>query len=257
MTAVRSLHSRRGRTKSGDFVVEGPQSVSAAIGAGVAIRHLYVLESDVDWMRRAQESGLPWSPVTDSAMAAMAETQQPQGVLAICGLLPSASLDAIMAAAGPVLVLESLSDPGNVGTAIRTADAVGAAGVVLVGDCADVHNGKVVRATAGSLFHIPIALDATIDEVAAAAAAASRTLAVATGDAAVDLFTAVGTGLAGERCVWVVGSEAHGVSAAARSRADACISIPITGAAESLNAAVAASIVLYVTRHGGGMATPS
>jgi TrmH family RNA methyltransferase len=250
VTAVRALHSRRGRNKAGSFLVEGPQAVEAALHSGALVTEVFVLEADVSWSRAAQSVGARVTRVAPEVMEAMAQTEQPQGVLAVCPLLVPASLASLMNRSGPILVLESLADPGNVGTAIRTADAVGAAGVIVTLDSADIHNGKVVRATAGSLFHLPIATGASVEDIATAAHAASRSLAVATGDGDVDLFAAVDSGSVGDSTVWLVGSEAHGVSEQARTCADLTVSIPMTGSAESLNAAVAAAIVLYVARHG-------
>jgi TrmH family RNA methyltransferase len=146
----------------------------------------------------------------------------------------------------PVVVLEAVSDPGNVGTVIRTADAAGAAGVILLEGCADPHNGKVVRSTAGSLFHLPIATGRALGEVVAAARRHGRAIAVATGDAEADLFTSAARGEVGVSTVWLIGSEAHGVSGEARAAADLAVRIPMAGGAESLNAAVAASVCLYV-----------
>jgi len=238
-------------------LVEGPQAVEAALQSRAPIREVFVVDTDVEWTQAAQAANLRVTPVSSDVLAAMAETEHPQGVLAICDLLTSASVESIMSAPGPVVVLEALSDPGNVGTVIRTADAVGAAGVILTPESADIHNGKVVRATAGSVFHVPCATGIDLDEVVAAARTAGRTLAVATGDGSTDLFAAVSQGRVSESTVWLVGAEAHGVSARARSLADHLVSIPMRGGAESLNAAVAAAVVLYVTRHGDEVSTPA
>jgi RNA methyltransferase, TrmH family len=253
VTAVRTLHGRQGRRKAGRFVVEGPQSVRSALSAGVVVHDLF-MDDDAgavfpDIVESAEALGVPVTWSSAPALAAMAETPHPQGVLAVCGLLSAAGLDAVMAAGGPVVVLDGVTDPGNVGTVIRTADAVGAAGVVLTPGSADVHNGKVVRSTAGSLFHLPILSGLAIEVVTEAAARHGRTVVVATGDAPVDLFQAVDDGQVDVRTCWIVGSEAHGVSEAARSGAHLAVRIPMTGRAESLNAAVAAAVVLYVTAH--------
>lgn len=249
VAAVRALHSRSGRRKAGRFVVEGPQAVSAALAAGAPVREVFACGDALSGpiARAAQAAGIDVTETSPEVLAAMAETEQPQGVVAVCEFLASAPLEDLMSRPGPVLVLEALGDPGNVGTAIRSADAVGAAGVVLTVDCADPHNGKVVRATAGSLFHLPMTRGATIDEVARAAAAAGRTLAVATGDGAVDLEAAARDGRVGPGTCWIIGSEAHGVSPQARALANLAVRIPMPGRAESLNAAVAAAVVLYVT----------
>ncbi len=253
VTAVRALHARQGRRKTGRFVVEGPQAVRSALAAGVVIRDLF-MDDDAgaafpDIVASAGERRLDVCRVTPEVLAAMGETSQPQGVLAVCDQLTEGDLEAVMAAPGPVVVLDAVTDPGNVGTVIRTADAVGAAGVVLTPGSADVHNGKVVRSTAGSLFHLPVLRGLEVEAVAAAAVRHGRPVVVATGDASLDLFGAVDDGLVGPRTCWIVGSEAHGVGAAARAIADLAVRIPMTGRAESLNAAVAAAVVLYVTAH--------
>ncbi|MHB1165621.1 MAG: TrmH family RNA methyltransferase [Candidatus Nanopelagicales bacterium] len=253
VTRVRALHSRTGRRKAGRFVVEGPQAVRSALAAGAVVHELYLdgdAGSDFSGERRAaQAAGARVIEVASRVMASMAQTQQPQGLLAVCGLLPAGDLAAAMAADGPVLVLEAVADPGNVGTAIRTADAAGAAAVVLTPDCADVHNGKVVRSTAGSLFHLPVLAGHPIAAVAAAATRAGRTVAVATGDGEADLFDAADRAVVDDRTCWIIGSEAHGASAQARAAAGVAVAIPMQGRAESLNAAIAAAIVLFVTRH--------
>lgn len=253
VTRVRVLHTRSGRRKAGRFAVEGPQAVTSALGAGVRVRDLFVDQSTgatfADLVALAETAGVRTTWVTSSVMAAMAETRQPRGILAVCDLLPAGDLGAVMAAPGPVVVLESVSDPGNVGTVIRTADAVGAAGVVLTPESVDVHSGKVVRSTAGSLFHLPVLVGREVREAVAAAHVAGRTVAVATGDGTASLFEAADSGAVTDRTCWIIGSEAHGVSDEARSSADLAVVIPMTGRPESLNAAVATAVVLYVTRH--------
>ena len=261
VTAVRTLHTRQGRRKTGRFVVEGPQSVRSALAAGVVIRDLF-MDDDAgvafpDIVSEAIGAGRSVTWATREVLVAMGETSQPQGVLAICDLLPEGDLAAVMAAPGPVLLLDQLTDPGNVGTIIRTADAVGAAGILLTDGSADVHNGKVVRSTAGSLFHLPVVSHVDIFEVASAARAQGRTVAAATGDADVDLFEAVAAGRVGDRTCWIVGAEAHGVSEQGRAAADLAVRIPMAGRAESLNAAVAAAVVLYVTAYQAASAPES
>ncbi len=261
VTAVRTLHTRQGRRKTGRFVVEGPQSVRSALAAGVVIRDLFMDDGAgvafPDIVTAARTVGLSVTWTMPEVLAAMGETSQPQGVLAICDLLAEGDLAAVMAAPGPVLVLDQLTDPGNVGTVIRTADAVGAAGVLLTAGSADVHNGKVVRSTAGSLFHLPVVPHVDLFEAASAARAHGRTVAVATGDANIDLFEAVAAGRVDGRTCWIVGSEAHGVSEQGRAAADLAVRIPMMGRAESLNAAVAAAVVLYVTAYQAASAPES
>lgn len=235
-------------------MVEGPQAVRSALeaaDAGVVVRDL-VVDDDAgiacaDLVQLAEAAGIRVTTAAPAALAAMADTDHPQGILAVCDLLATGDLDAVMAAPGPVVLLEALSDPGNVGTVIRTADAAGAAGVVLTAGSADIHNGKVVRSTAGSLFHLPVLPDLPLAEIVAAAHRHGRTVAVTAGQGADDLFTLAADGRVDRRTCWVIGSEAHGASPQALAAADLTVRIPMAGRAESLNAAVAAAVVLYVT----------
>ncbi len=253
MSRIRALNTRTGRRKAGRFVVEGPQAVESALRAGVGVHELIVDETAIDSFRElissAEDAGARTTLATPAVIGAMSDTSHPQGILAVCDLLVDADLQAVMARPGPVVVLESIADPGNVGTVIRTADSVSAAGVILTTGSADVHSGKVVRSTAGSLFHLPVVSGMGIEDVVLAARTASRSIAVASGDGSVSLFEAVDDGRVGEQTCWIIGSEAHGVSDQARSAADLVVVIPMTGRAESLNAGVAAAVLLYVTRH--------
>jgi TrmH family RNA methyltransferase len=236
-------------------VVEGPQSVRSALAAGVVVHDLFVDDEAgdafPDLVAEAESLGIPVTRATAGVLAAMGETEHPQGVLAVCALLPSADLDAMLARRAPVLILEGLADPGNVGTIIRTADAAGAAGVILTAGSVDPHNGKVVRSTAGSLFHVPVAYDATLVDVVDAVRRHDRPLAVASGGGDEDLFEVVAARMACRGSCWLIGSEAHGASPEALEEADIVVRIPMWGGAESLNAAAAAAILLYVPRYEG------
>lgn len=257
--AVRALHERSGRRRAGRFLVEGPQAVRGALAAaqsasaGVVVHEVF-MDDDTgfafpDIVDSSHALAVSVVPVTAQVLGAMAETRQPQGVLAVCDLLAAPPLSTVADRPGPLLVLDGVSDPGNVGTIIRTAAAVGAAGVILTAGSADPHNGKVVRSTAGALFALPVLTGADIDDVAAAARAASRSVAVATGDAAEDLFDVARAGRVDGRTCWIVGSEAHGVGAAGRAAADVAVRIPMAEGPESLNAAVAAAVAVYVTAY--------
>lgn len=252
--AVRALHSRSGRRRAGRFLVEGPQAVRSALDAGVVIHELYV-DDDArvafsDIIDRVLEHGSAVITADARVLAAMGETDHPQGVLAVCSLIHTGRLDEILQTSAPVIVLDRVSDPGNVGTIIRTAHAVGAAGVILTPECADVLGGKVVRSTTGSLFAVPLAAEVPMEQVIAAIRAEGRALAVATGDGEESLFDAVDSRMACPRTCWVIGSEAHGVSDLARSEADLSVRIPMAEGAESLNAGISVAAILYVLAHG-------
>jgi RNA methyltransferase, TrmH family len=253
VTDVRHLHDRRHRAERGAFVVEGPQATREALTAGIT--ELYAteaaLERHADIARSARERGARVVTATDEVLAAMSETRQPQGLLAVCPLVTRSLAEVLAAvldpAAGPALlvVLDGVSDPGNAGTIIRSADAMGAGGVVFTAGSVDPHNGKCVRSTAGSLFHLPIATGASAQDVmeACQASGVAVVLADAHGTDTLDRSAA----LLREPLAWVFGSEAHGVGAAWRGSASGVLRIPMTGDAESLNLAAAAAICLYAT----------
>lgn len=179
----------------------------------------------------------------------MAETDHPQGVIAVCPLVtrswtgyPCAS-DGVRS--GMVVVLDRISDPGNAGTIIRTADAAGACAVVFTPGSVDPHNGKCVRATAGSIFDIPIFTDVSVHTVLEQARADGVTTLAADGRGDVVLGSPEAAELLSGNVAWVFGNEAHGIDPQVAAEVDARIAIPIRGGAESLNLAAAAAICLY------------
>ena len=216
--AVRRLWKRPGRVKSGRFVVEGMQGVREALATD-CVEQVYSVEP------------MPGAVVvTAEVMAAMSETVSPQGVLAVCRFLPFAEpVDPRL-----VVVLNDVRDPGNAGTILRTADAAGADAVYFTGDSVDPYNGKCVRATAGSLFHVPFDVRPLADvplgglQVLATSGTGERDL------REVDL---------NQPTAWVFGNEAHGLP----DLGWPTVSIPIFGRAESLNLASAAAVCLYAT----------
>lgn len=253
VTEIRHLHDRRHRAERGAFVVEGPQAVREALAAG--LRELFVSEGALDRhatiVDAARERGARVVTATDDVIAAMSETQQPQGLLGVCPLVDRDLAEVVAAATrhaerAPLLVvLDRVGDPGNAGTIIRSADAMGAGGVILTAGSVDPHNGKCVRSTAGSLFHVPIATGAQPGDILAACRAVG--IGVVLADAhAPDALGDRGDLLRGP-VAWVFGSEAHGVDAAWHQEAAGILRIPMPGQAESLNLAAAAAICLYAT----------
>src|SRR5690554_2098090 len=236
---VAALAGRSARSRAGVLLVEGPQSVREAVRhAPERVRDLYIsadaLAKHRDIVAAALEAGR-WvhvgSPQVLEVMSA-----QGQGIVAVVDEV-GVSLDQVLATKPRlVAVMSNVRDPGNAGTVIRAADAAGADAVILVGDCVDPSNPKVVRATAGSLFHIPVVrslplLDAVVElqeaglQVLAADGAGDVTL----GDEGAD-----DAALAGPTA-WVLGNEVWGLSEEERSLMDSVVRIPIYGQAESLN----------------------
>lgn len=179
--------------------------------------------------------------VTDKAAKALSDTVTPVGLVAVCEL-PEVSPAGVLAASPRlVAVAVETSDPGNAGTLIRIADAMGADAVILAGDSVDPYNAKCLRSSAGSIFSIPVArapetADLIPDLVSAGLVVLAATLSgeVSLDDADLDGPTA-----------WLFGSEAHGLPAEVAAAADVQVTIPMAGGAESLNVAAAAAICLY------------
>ena len=191
----------------------------------------------------ATDAGLNLQLVTGEVLAAMADAQTPQGLLAVCRV-PVADLDVVLAAGPRVVgVLAHVRDPGNAGTVIRAADAAGADAVVVSDGSVDPYAPKVVRSTAGSLFHLPVVSGMPVPGIVERLRAAGLTVLAAdgAGDRTVDEAD-----LAGPHA-WLFGNEAWGLTAEDRALADEVVRVPIHGRAESLNLAMAATVCLYAS----------
>ena len=251
VTEVRHLHDRRHRAQRGAFVVEGPQAVREALGN--AVLELYLTEEAADRYPDFVERAGRVAIATEDVLAAMSETSHPQGVIAVCPLVTrplEATLESLSTSAPLLVVLDRVSDPGNAGTIIRTADAMGADAVILTDGSVDPHNGKCVRSTAGSIFHVPICADAPDDDVRTLLAHAG--VPVVAADAHADACLDDARDLLRGPIAWVFGSEAHGVDPAWLASAQTTLRIPMTGGAESLNLAASAAICLYATSRARG-----
>ncbi len=257
--AVRALAGRSVRERAGRFVVEGPQAVREAVAADspARVRALYATTDAADRhaeiVAAARAVGADVQLTSDEVLAGM--SLDAQGLLAVADLLDG-SLGRVLGS-GPRLValLARVRDPGNAGTVIRAADAAGAGGVVLSAQSVDVHNPKVVRSTAGSLFHLPVAFG--VDLAAGVAALRASGLAVLAADGAGehdldDLLDVAGSAPAGvpdlaRPTAWLFGNEAWGLPDEDRALADAAVRVPLRGRAESLNLATAATVCLYAS----------
>ena len=259
---VAGLARRHARDKYERFLVEGPRGVGEAVRHAAAHVHdLYLTpeaaDRHADIRARARAAGLYTHTVTPRVMAAM--SADAQGVLAVVATTALAAgprpqedgagagegLAERLAGARLVAVLAEAQDPGNAGTIIRTADAAGADAVVLVRGSVDATNPKVVRSTAGSLFHLPVLTGAGLGEALEALDNAGLAILAADGSGPVNLFDA--DELLARPCAWLFGNEARGLAPEALERAEAVVSVPVLGAAESLNVAAAAAVCLYAS----------
>ncbi len=255
---MRALQKRSVRTRTGRFAVEGPQGVREAVRyAPERVRDVYVTAQAaqryaVDVLGPAREAGLWVHEVTPEVLAAMAGTAAPQGMLAVVDLddarsgatTPAEALEDLLKSGPRLLVLLThVRDPGNAGTVVRAADAAAADAVLVSEASVDVHAPKVVRSTAGSLFHLPVVTGLAVDETLAAlrrhgirsyaADGSGRTLLP---DADLDVA----------HC-WVTGNEAWGMPDEVLTACDDVVRVPIHGRAESLNLAMTATLCLYAS----------
>lgn len=271
---VHRLTRRVGRDRGGRFLAEGPQAVREAVGAHAAspdvVDELYVSAAALgrwpDVVAAAREAGLVPLGASEPVMAALTDTVSPQGLLAVCRTVDQpldAVLDAAVDAAAAddtgsrrgalplVAVLVHGRDPGNAGTVLRAADAAGAAAVVLTEASVDVHNPKVVRSTAGSLFHVPVCQGPALADVVAGLRRRGIVVLAADGAGDLDLDDLLddaehdAQALLRRPTAWLFGNEAWGLAAQARELADAVVRVPLRGGAESLNLAMAATVCLY------------
>jgi TrmH family RNA methyltransferase len=234
---------RRDRDEAGRFLVEGPQAVREALRAG-AVLELFGTPSALARHAELAEQAGRVSPVTDGGLAALTETVSPQGLVAVCSVV-DVGLDAALARAPRlVAVLAGIRDPGNAGTVLRTADAAGAGTVIFAGEAVDPYNGKCVRASAGSLFHVPLVRSTDSLSVLAGLRAAGLALLAADPYGSADLDELDGLD---RPTAWLFGSEAHGLPGDLAEAADLRVRVPLYGGAESLNLAAAAAVCLYAS----------
>lgn len=242
--AVRRLHRRSARAAERRFVVEGPQAVREALRYG-GLTELYFLDPAEALVTEASAQGVAVTQVDATVLGALAETVTPQGLVGVAPFL-DVSLDRALAGSPRlVVVLHEVSDPGNAGTVIRTADAAGADAVVLTAGSVDPHNGKCVRATAGSLWHLPVVSGADAGDVLSALRRTGVQVLATSGTGAHDLDDLLDDGALSGPTAWLFGTEAHGLPDELLARADRQVRIPLHGAAESLNLGSAAAVCLY------------
>ena len=233
VTAWKSLKDRKGRRETGCFLVEGRKMVEEAVASAFPVEAILVDADRLDEF--ALPAGIPVYTMPAHVLAAVCDTKTPQGIAAVVRM-------AEVALHGLRLVaLDGVQDPGNVGTIIRTADAAGFDGVILSTQCADVFSPKVLRATMGSVFRMGIRV--TDDLPGVLAQLVQEGASVVSSQLDGDPFYQRSP--LNERFVLVIGSEGNGVTDEVKAVATHRVKLPMRGGAESLNAAVAAGIMMY------------
>jgi TrmH family RNA methyltransferase len=239
VAAAVKLHRHIGRRRAARFLAEGPNLVEAALRRGL-VSEVFATESAMSRFG-AMLTDTPVHLVTDRAAKALSDTVTPVGLVAVCSVPETTLDDVLVDAPRLVAVAVEISEPGNAGTLIRIAHAMGADAVVLAGHSVDPYNGKCLRASAGSIFSIPVVSE---DDTAAAVGVlgdAGLQVLATTVDGEVSLDDAD----LSQPTAWLFGPEAHGLPTELAALATQRVHIPMPGSAESLNVASAASICLY------------
>ncbi|MDX3075179.1 RNA methyltransferase [Streptomyces sp. MI02-7b] len=248
VVAARRLAKRSFRGKERRFLAEGPQAVREAMAHLVEV---YVTpeaaERHAGIVAAARAAGVPVFTATDEVVAEMSDTVTPQGVVGLCRFLDTPFEEILRARPRLVAVLAHVRDPGNAGTVLRCADAAGADAVVLTDASVDLYNPKAVRASVGSLFHLPVAVGVPMETVVGGLRGAGVRLLAADGAGERDLDTELDEGTMGGPTAWIFGNEAWGLPEETRALADEVVRVPIHGRAESLNLATAAAVCLYAS----------
>ena len=247
------LAKRDARSETGLFLLEGPQAVTEALTfRPQLVVELFAtptaLERYTDLAQVALDAGVEIEFVTEDVLASMADTVTPQGLVAVCHQFPTSVKD-IFSPTGEdapklIAILEEVRDPGNAGTIIRAADAAGADAVIMTGRSVDLYNPKVVRATTGSLFHLPVAVGIELKSVIQRCREAGIQVLAADVKGG-DLLDVRRDGTLAEPTAWLFGNEARGLTDDDLAMADQAVVVPIYGHAESMNLATAASVCLY------------
>ena len=262
LRAARALQRRKGRKEAGAFLVEGRQAVREALKLPGVVEAVYfrwdAAIANADLLDMAKAAGVTYYGVSEQNLATMTDTVTPQGVVAVAKtidvplgqllggepMLPD-STEAAAKKVSLVVICAQVRDPGNAGTVIRCADAFGADAVILSSDSVEVYNPKVVRASVGSLFHLPVVTGVELADAIDACRAAGLQVFATDGEAGTNLDD---LGAVLDRpTAWVMGNESWGLPVEQLELADQSVAVPIYGQAESLNLATAAAVCLYAS----------
>jgi TrmH family RNA methyltransferase len=206
-----------------------------------------VVDRHADLLNRAVATGVRVSIAPAAVVANVSDTVTPQGIVAICRNIDIPLAEALAGSPRLVVLCDRIRDPGNLGTVIRCADAFGADAVLVSQDSVDLYNTKAVRASAGSVFHLPLVVD--VDLPAAVTLARSGGLQVfgADGGASCTIDDLAASGQLARPTMWVLGNEAWGLLDERARQLDRLVALPMYGRAESLNLSTAAAVLLYAT----------
>lgn len=250
LRSARRLLRRKERLARGRFLAEGPQAVRESLAAGAAElimctdraaeRHPELIDGRID-------PSVPGVGVGEIDLATLTDSSTPQGVVAVCRTVDVTMDQALPPQARLVVCCAEIRDPGNAGTVIRCADAAGADAVIMSQASVDLYNPKTVRASTGSLFHLPIVVDADLVQVLHRCRTNGLQILAAAGGGDAELDQLSRSGALAAPTVWLMGNEAHGLADDQLALADRAVAVPIYGSAESLNLSTAAAVCLYAS----------
>ncbi|HIY64648.1 MAG TPA: RNA methyltransferase [Candidatus Agrococcus pullicola] len=246
--AVARLQQRTARSETGLFLLEGPQALRDAINAEADIDQVFFTESAAQKHTDLLDvAGIAYVACSEEALGRMADTRTPQGFVATVRQFPK-RLETVLEGADRIAILHEVRDPGNLGTVLRVADAAGFDAVVVTEDSVDAYNPKVVRATTGSLFHMPHAVG--VSTLEAVTTAKRLGMSVLAADVSGQDLRPDDEALPRPHA-WLFGNEARGLDEATLSLADRALRVPMFGRAESMNLATAAAVCLYASAFAG------
>lgn len=237
----KKLHTKKEREKTGLFLIEGRHLVEEALKYKTVVKEIIVREGEEFSAINIGEANV--TEVTKEVMKLLTDTETPQGIIAVCEMPKPCKIE-LSSSPLRLLLIDNVQDPGNLGTMIRTSDAAGIDAVILGDGCVDLYNGKTIRSTQGSLFHIPIIkgnLTTWIDEL-------TRENIKVFGTALDNARDYKEVPSQQQRFALLVGNEGNGVNRELLKMTDENIYIPIFGEAESLNVSIATGILLYHLR---------
>jgi RNA methyltransferase, TrmH family len=251
LRAARGLSRRKQRQVARRFLAEGRQVISEALLRQGTVIELIVADDTIerhrDLVNAAGNAGVRISVAPSRAVTELAATVTPQGLVAVCQMIDVPTDEALAGMPQLAVLCDQVRDPGNLGTVIRCADAFGADAVLVSQDSVDVYSAKTVRATAGSLFHLPLAVGVSVH--AAITQARESGLQIFGTDAAAPhtINDLAGSGELAGPILWVMGNEAWGLQPHHRAMVDRLVALPLYGQAESLNLSTAAAVFLYAS----------
>ena len=251
LRSARRLLRKKERVLEERFLAEGRQAVAEALGRPDTVLELLVATDAVgrhqDLLTAAKQVSVRVHGAAPADLAGLCDTVTPQGVVAVCRSVDVPLGQSLAGRPQLVVVCDQVRDPGNLGTVVRCADAFGADAVVVTGDSVDLYNGKTVRATTGSLFHLPVTVQVELAGVVAAGRSAGLQVLGADGATDRTIERLATDGVLARPTMWVLGNEAWGLPPERAALLDGLVALPMYGRAESLNLSTAAAVFLYAS----------